>query len=412
MKYLLIALTVFLLAAAQFSYAQKDLRAGAGMLADNNIFRNHTGQGDVVFMPYAGLGYGAKLRKNGNLHLSYDGEFYHFRRLSERDFSVHGLGADYNYQWPESKRALSLGGNLETRFNPTDYRYYNYTAGGFYLNYKNYLRDNMMLVARYNINGKDFKEFREFNYAEQVFSLQTNLYLESRTTLSLSGSYYHKNYTSGVESLDSIYSSPDSIPFIGRGFGRGRMFQMQFPEFSEGFYRYGVRENQFASTGQLMLGTTLAQSLTEGTGLMLAWYGRINPRNRNRYLTDLGESVLNNEELFDDHYSFVGHEGKIQLKQLLPGESSLTLLLSARSRKFSGRPALDLEGKLLPGEENRLDKAVFFTAEFSSRFSVGSFPMLDDFELSIQAGAGRNNSNDRYYDYDSGWFSVSTGKAF
>ena len=61
------------------------------------------------------------------------------------------------------------------------------------------------------------------------------------------------------------------------------MFQMRFPEFSEGFYRYGVRENQFASTGQLMLGTTRAQSLTEGTGLMLAWYGRINPRNRNRY---------------------------------------------------------------------------------------------------------------------------------
>jgi len=411
-KYRIWALTVLLLAAVRLSYAQKDLRAGTGILADNNIFRNYTGQSDVIFMPYAGAGYGARLQESGNLHLSYDGEFYLFRRLGERDFSVHSLGADYNYQWPASRRALSLGGSLEARFNPSDYSYYNYTAGGFYLNFKNYLRDNLMLLARYNINGKAFKEFREFNYSEQVFSLQGNLYLESRTTLSLTGAYYYKNYTSNVESLDSIYISPEELPQFGPGNGRGRMFLMRFPQFSEGFYRYGVRESQFPSTAQLLLGVTVAQSLTEGTGLMLGWNGRVNPRNRNRYLSDLGESVLNNEELFDDHYSFVGQEGKIQLKQLLPGENSLTLLLSARTRKFNGRPALDLEGLLLPNGENRLDKALFFTAEFSSRFSIGSFSMLEDVELSIQAGAGRNDSNDRYYKYDSAWFSVSTGKVF
>jgi len=156
----------------------------------------------------------------------------------------------------------------------------------------------------------------------------------------------------------------------------------------------------------------VAQNLAEGTGLMLGYSARINPHNRNRFLSNLGESVLNNEELFDDHYSYIGHEGKIQLKQLLPGESTLTFLISARSRKFSGRPAMDLEGNILPRGESRLDRAVLFQTRFTKRISAGSLEMLNDFNFSVNAGAGRNSSNDEYYDYKSAWFSFAVEKGF
>jgi len=419
MRKITFAVVSLMLSVAGFSYAQKDLQVGTNMLVDDNIFRNYAGQSDIVFMPYASLGYGVEASELGNLYFGYNGEFFLFNELSHRDFSVHQIGADYNHMWPESQTLLALGGQVETRFNPEDYSYYNYTTGGFYLNFKRYLKDNVMFLARYNLNGKRFKEFPEFNYAEQIIALQTNIYLPSRTTLSLTSTYYHKNYTSNVESLDSTFVTGEDLPQMGpwtrmgRGTGMGRRFwDWLDPSEGEGFYLYGVREEQFASTDQLKLGATVAQNLAEGTGLMFGYLARVNPHNRNRFLSNLGESVLNNEEVFDDHYSYIGHEGKLQLKQLLPGESSLTLLLTARSRKFSGRPAMDLEGNFLPEGNSRLDRAVMFQAQFIKRISAGSFEMLNDFNFSVNAGAGKNRSNDEYYDYKSAWFSIAVEKAF
>ncbi len=413
MRKITFAVVWLMLSMAGFSYAQKDIRVGTNMLVDNNIFRNYAGQSDVIFIPYANLGYGVQASELGNLYFGYNGEFFLFNELSHRDFSVHQIGADYNHMWPESQTLLALGGQVETRFNPEDYSYYNYTKGGFYLNFKRYLKDNVMFLARYNLNGKRFKEFPEFNYAEQIIALQTNIYLPSRTTFSLSGTYYHKNYTSNVESLDSTFVTGEDLPRMGRRMGMGgRFWDWLDPSEGEGFYLYGVREEQFASTDQLKLGATVAQNLAEGTGLMFGYLARVNPHSRNRFLSNLGESVLNNEEVFDDHYSYIGHEGKLQLKQLLPGGSSLTLLLTARSRKFSGRPAMDLEGNFLPGGESRLDRAVLFQAQFTKRISAGSFEMLKDFNFSVNAGAGKNRSNDEYYDYKSAWFSIAVEKGF
>lgn len=416
MRKITFAVVWLMLSMAGFSYAQKDIRVGTNMLVDNNIFRNYAGQSDVIFIPYASLGYGVQASELGNLYFGYNGEFFLFNELSHRDFSVHQIGADYNHMWPESQTLLALGGQVETRFNPEDYSYYNYTKGGFYLNFKRYLKDNVMFLARYNLNGKRFKEFPEFNYAEQIIALQTNIYLPSRTTLSLSGTYYHKNYTSNVESLDSTFVTGEDLPQMRRGMGMGGRFwdwlDPSDPYSVEGFYVYGVREEQFANTDQLKLVATVAQNLAEGTGLMFGYLARVNPHSRNRFLSNLGESVLNNEEIFDDHYSYIGHEGKLQLKQLLPGGSSLTLLLTARSRKFSGRPAMDLEGNFLPEGNSRLDRAVLFQAQFTKRISAGSFEMFKDFNFSVNAGAGKNRSNDEYYDYKSAWFSIAVEKGF
>ncbi|MBW7997753.1 MAG: hypothetical protein FVQ81_14505 [Candidatus Glassbacteria bacterium] len=407
--------------------AQTQVKVGSGMLIDDNIFRNYSGQGDVIFMPYVALGYSATLTDNDNLYFAYDGDFYLFNELGHRDFSVHAIGADYNHIWPESKMLLSAGTRFEGRINPEDYSYYNYSSGGVYLNLKRYLADNLLMYARYNLNGRSFKEFPEFNYAEQVGSLRLNYSLPSRTTLSVSATYSYKDYTQAVAVLDSNYISPDDVldnlqglPGQGMGRGRGGLMSSRMQDFldqqvaanPEGFYVYRYGSEKFPSTSQFVLGLSVAQNLAEGTGLMLGYYGRANPSNRNRFLANIGESVLNNEELFDDHYSYVGHEGKVQLKQMLPGESMLTMLLTARTRRYSGRPALDEEGNALPSAESRLDKALVFSVLFTRRLSLGTFSMLENFQLSLQAGVGANNSNDAYYDYDSAWFSMGIEKNF
>lgn len=419
------ALLLFAIAAHAVSVlAQTQVKVGSGMLVDDNIFRNYAGQGDVVFMPYAALGYNARLGGNDNLYFAYDGDFYMFNELSHRDFSVHGIGADYNHLWPESRMMLAAGARFEGRINPADYSYYNYSSGGAYLNFKRYLADGLLMYAGYNLSGRSFSEFPEFNYAEQVASLRLNYSLPSRTTLSVSGTFYYKDYTQAVSVLDSNFVSPENLlnnqlPGPGVGRGRGMMnarmqdfLDQQIAENPDGFYVYRYNSEQFPSTSQFLLGLSVAQNLAESTGLMLGYYGRVNPSNRNRFLANIGESVLNNEELFDDHYSYVGHEGKVQLKQMLPGESMLTLLLTARTRRFSGRPALDVEGNSLPGGESRLDEALVFSAMFTHPFSLGSFSMLEDFQLSLQGGVGKNSSNDAYYDYDSAWFSMGLEKSF
>ena len=414
---------ILLLFSAGILPAQKEIDVGTNLLVDNNIFRNHTGQGDMVTIPYADLGYQFNSDKDSEaidaLFLGYSGQFFLFREMSRRDFSVHRFGTDYNHLWPESRNLLALGGRIETRLNPEDYKYYNYTSGGFYLNHKRYLRENVMMLAGYNLTGKKFSEFPEFNYLENIFSLQTSIFLESRTTLRFISSYYHKNYTSSVSSLDSVFIQPPAgFEQVGQGMGppfgmrRGGMIPAGSEGEVEGFYRYGWREDEFPSTDQVKLGFSAAQNLAAGTGLMAGYTARFNPRNRNRFLTNLGESVLNNEELFDDHYSYTGHEGRLQLKQLLPGDSRLTLLLTARRRNFNGRPAMDLEGYYLPGGEDRRDKALLFEAEFRKRLGTGLSKMTNDLELSVGFGLAKNRSNDEYYDYNNSYFIFSLEKAF
>ncbi|HUU26315.1 MAG TPA: hypothetical protein VM123_00755 [archaeon] len=442
MRRSLFALLALVLSFTGYSYGQKDLRFGTNMLADDNIYRNYARKGDLIFMPYASLGYGLSSGDFNNFSFGYEGDFFLFRKLSHRDFSVHQLGADYNHLWPESKNLLALGGKVEARFNPADYKYYNYTSGGLYLNYKTYLRENVVLLAGYNLNGKNFSEFSEFNYVENIFAIQTSIFFSTKTTLRLSANYYHKNYTTGISSLDSLYVPSLIIPdteqgeagqggmgqggmgqggFGNGGVGSGLRWQgywqnrpqsQQLLELSEGHYWYRIREDEFPSTDQLKLGITVAQNLAEGTGLMVSYAGRINPSSHNRFLANLGESVLNNEELFDDHYSYIGHEGTVQLKQMLPAQSTLTLLFTARQRNFSGRPAMDLEGYYLPGGESRLDKAFLFEAEFAKRISLGSYPLLNDFDFTVQFGAGKNSSNDEYYNYRNTYFLFSMEKAF
>ena len=123
MRKIILAVLSLLLFAPGYSFAQKDLQLGTNMLVDDNIFRNYANQSDVVFMPYARLGYGVQAWEFDNLYFGYNGEFFLFNELSHRDFSVHQIGADYNHMWPESQTLLALGGQVETRFNPEDYRY-------------------------------------------------------------------------------------------------------------------------------------------------------------------------------------------------------------------------------------------------------------------------------------------------
>ncbi len=406
------------LALAAGASAKTDFKVGNWTLADNNVFRNFSGEGDVVFMPYAQLGYATGITEASSLRFGYSGDFYLFNEMSRRDFSVHSGDFSYNHLWPESNTLFSVGASVETRFNPSDYSYYNYTTGGVYGSFKYYLRDDLMLLARYNLVGKRFKEFTEFNFSEQVFDLRISRFLPSRTTLSMNATYYYKSYTSDVETLDSTFVTAEDISnrmgSMGgvRGWGMRRRLEIPLPDDFEGFFRYNVQSERFASTSQFRLGASVAQNVAEGTGLMLAYTARINPQSRNRYLTSLGESVLNNEELFDDHYSYNGHEARVQLRQLLPGQSTLTLRFTVRSRKYSGRPAYDLVGNPVASGRSRLDKAMLFSAQFSRTISTGWLGALESLDVVLQGGAGRNSSNDEYYDYKSAWLSLGVEKGF
>ena len=418
-------------------YAGKDIRVGTNVYVDNNIFRNYSDRGDAVYVPYLNLGYGWKTSDMDNIYLGYSGEFFLFDEMSYRDFSIHGMSIDYNHLWPESQTLFALGGMFETRLNREEYNYYDYTEGGIYAGVKRYLRPNLTMIARYNLAAKSFDSFSEFNYVEQVVSAQFNWFLPSKTTISFSGRYFYKNYTSSIEYADSQYVAPEvqlsstNEEFLseraerlasggmgqGRGPGSGRVVGGEdsgedVVTDPDGYYIYGVRTDEFESSDQLSLGISVAQNLAANTGLKVSYEGRINPHNRNRYLANVGESVLNNEELFDDHYSYNGHEFKVQLKQILPDKSSLTLLATGRTRKFSGRLALDLSGYPVGSGESRLDKAGLFQVSYMRTLNFSDSDWLRGYQLSAQSGYIGNSSNDEYYDYSSLWLSVSLEKSF
>ena len=123
---------ILLLFSAGILPAQKEIEVGTNLLVDNNIFRNHTGQGDMVTIPYADLGYQFNSDKDSEaidaLFLGYSGQFFLFREMSRRDFSVHRFGTDYNHLWPESRNLLALGAALATSGSVTLFHAPGHTA--------------------------------------------------------------------------------------------------------------------------------------------------------------------------------------------------------------------------------------------------------------------------------------------
>jgi hypothetical protein len=171
---------------------------------------------------------------------------------------------------------------------------------------------------------------------------------------------------------------------------------------------------QTGETTQILenAGTTATIQLSAGVSAAWKWSGgslesqllyRYNPGSTVRFLVQYANTTLLSQDIYNDFFSYGGPGLSTSFRQRLPFSLQLTVHSEAEWRRFL-TPALNLSAEETSVHRIDLRGAVEVTL---SR----SFPIDDawSFEISVNAGAIRNQSNDAYNDYALSFCSISIG---
>jgi hypothetical protein len=171
---------------------------------------------------------------------------------------------------------------------------------------------------------------------------------------------------------------------------------------------------QNAKTLQILenSGNTNTYQLSAGVSTTWKWNGgnvesqllyRYNPGSTVRFLVQYANTTILSQDIYNDFFSYGGPELSIGFRQKLPLSLQLTVQSEAEWKRFLA-PALNLNAEETSAHRIDLRGATEVTL---SR----SFPIDDawSFDISLNAGAIRNQSDDAYNDYSLFYYSVSIG---
>jgi len=135
---------------------------------------------------------------------------------------------------------------------------------------------------------------------------------------------------------------------------------------------------------------------------------RVQLENGARYSYDLGElfSYSSEDDLFDDPYSYGGHEIGAALTQLLPWQITAKLGYDYLLKNYDYE-ALDLSGEPLASGDMRKDTRNIFWLSLTKKMLF-----IRRMQVSFDLYFLENDSNDPYFNYDNTVFTFGTGMSF
>lgn len=342
----------------------------AGTLVDDNAFNNYLQVHDRLTEVSLQGGYDWET-ENSSTQLLYTGSLNYFTLIPGRTFHQHNADVTYTHISGEEETLLSAGGTFTLRRNHEEFSIYDHSQISLQGNIRSYLSDVFLVKGGYVFSSVTFTNLADLNYLEHSLFLQAALSLPSRTTFILQGDLGFKEYRT---------ANPDT---------------------GTGTYQMGARwqSADVAAPGVTQLTGTLriGQGITEKTGISLTGQYQVSLRKESRYLA-LEDGILTDDELFDDHYGYEGPMASVMLTQMLPADFRIRAYGSVQERRYSNRPAFDLQG--LQVASQRIDTRSTISLSLDKGFpSLGLLASLVYDRIT-------NTSNDAFYSYRNDALSV------
>lgn len=361
-RVLAIAGLAFLLSGAATSQWRAAFQAGT--LFDDNAFNNYLQVHDRLTEVSLQGGYDWET-ENSSTQILYTGSLNYFALIPGRTFHQHNADVTYTHlSGGEEETLLSAGGTFTLRRNHQEFSIYDHSQISLQGNLRSYLSEVFLMKGGYVFSSVTFTNLTDLNYLEHSLFLQAALSLPSRTTFILQGDLGFKEYRT---------ANPDTGTVTSPMGARWQSVDVAAP---------GVTQ----LTGTLRIG----QGITEKTGISLTGQYQANLRKEARYLA-LEGGILTDDELFDDHYGYEGPMGSAMLTQLLPADFRFRAYGSVQERRYSNRPALNLQG--LQVAPQRIDTRSAISLSLDKGFpSLGLLASLVYDRIT-------NTSNDAFYSY-------------
>jgi hypothetical protein len=306
----------------------------------------------------------------------YNGSFYLYRDAKDRNFSLHSLNLSlYHSFGDEEQHTLYMGADGLLRIDTEDYNYYDYSQLYLYLNVRLDL-NFIFLNSGYNFRIRDYRNFPELSNSRHYVYLQMNKSFETRTTLILESDL-------GLKS----FAAEETFSSSGMG-GNGRGM-------SQATYTTSL-VNTSSSLSHLILLARIAQSVHEKLGLFIQYREQLSLSDQFNFSN--ADSYYQDEEIFDDPFSYESQGWASQVTWMLPWSAKLQIGGEINSKNYISEPAYVSEADTIGLGGLRNDDQKLFYANLNKTFYFNE-KWLNLLRINFYLNYIDNFSNSYWYNY-------------
>jgi hypothetical protein len=344
---------------------------------DNNIFLSPIPVSDLVSLFNLNLRYQPE---TANLSFFYNGNMLLYRQQQTYNSTLHYGGLDYFKTFGNSdKNSLYLGSALTLKSNQATYDTYNYQQFYLYANLR-YLFNTFIFKTGYNFRYRNYSNYNEISNTRHYLFAQINKSFDSGTSVLVETDLGYKQYPN----QGSIYSAA-----LGRGKGRNQTLQPSGLNYT-----------------QIILLTRFSQSLHPKIGLNLQYRKQIDPVKDQKMISAV--DYTQNDELYDDPFSYESNELSSQLTWILPLRFKLVTYGKYATKSYHNQAAYTSPVDEIGEGKDRFDHRQSVSLAIYKNIYVNK-NWVKSVQFMVNYRYIKNDSNSYWYRYTNGiyYFDVS-----
>lgn len=366
MKKLFLFIIMFLSGSGML-WAQLTKTVEVNSYLDDNLYRSPEPVSDVLTNLYLGLSYQPE---KSNVNYYYEANMFLYSTAADRNFHMHSLGFEYyNALGKNDKTEFYTGASWAMRFDNEEYNYYDYSQLNAYLNFKFNL-DFFNLKSGYNFRYREYDQIMELsNFQNQLF-VQANKTLPTKTSLILRADLGFKSF----QNMDYTSST-----------GRGR-----------GMYVTETGNSQIPSSQQAVLMGRIAQSFHDKLGLYVQYRQQFSFSDQS--VVSASDGYFQDEELFDDPFSYESTDYSTQLSWIAPGNIKFQTAVGKLNKSYVSEQAFISAEDSIGLGGSRVDDRNYLNISLSKSFRFND-SWLNLMSIDLNYSYIKNSSNSYWYDY-------------
>lgn len=346
---------------------------------DDNLYRSPQPEADLL----TGFDISLSYKPEGsNLRYYLNPSYFSYKTSSDRNFLINQLGFGNHFFLNKSKsNTFYIGAQWDLRINGDAYNYYDYNQLYAYANL-NFKFEHFLLKSGYNYRYRSYVNLPDLTNNRHYLFIQANKSFPTRTTFIIEGDLGYKSFSG-----QDLYSS------ISGGRGQGRLTTGSTT----------ITTAEIPSMSQAVLLARIAQSLHTKVGLYVQYRKQISLDESTAYVNS--DSYYQDEELFDDPFSYNSDAITSQLTWMMPWKMKLQIGAGTTTKKYVSELAfVSAEDSVGTGSIRSDDQVNYYV-----NFSKGFFPRknwLHSLNFDLNYAYIRNRSNSYWYDYNNSVYSA------
>ncbi|MCF8373875.1 MAG: hypothetical protein K9H64_19790 [Bacteroidales bacterium] len=351
-------------------YAQVEASVDISTSYDDNVFLSTSPQPDFITDAEITL-----LVHPKDSAISYYANSNYFAYLdnSDRNLFMNKLGFSYYKALDTSKsNFLFLGGSWLNRLNKQEFNYYNYDQFNGYTNLQFKIK-KVQLKTGYNFRYRNFSYMPELNNFQNYLFFNMNRSFETRTTFIVESNLGLKTFKG-----EDYY-----VEVSGKGMNGNP-------------HTVTVEGDNINMSHLIMIGR-VAQSLHDRVGIYVQYKRQISLIDKGSYINS--DVFYQDEELFDDPFSYENSEFSTRLTVILPKQVSLQTGGIFSNKKYLSEQAYESSTDTLGVGGIREDTKNSFYVKLEKTFNAKD-KWYNALRIYSNYNLVANKSNSYWYNYN------------